>query len=398
MAFLNDLIQGGQEVAQSTQVGGGIPQAMQSGLKLAQTAQDLQLQKQQQQENEQKLNQGKFDSSMARLKTYSSMAPEIRKRSRKNMEAQDATIGIPQSAIYDAIDADPTFGQQVNMMISNPKFMKSFGADPAAAINNLQQIASSGYMDEAKKQGLVNQYQDFLKEDSKQGNALAVADRRAEATENNTDTRQGRFETTTHNQVMNKVKTDKVLNNRLQQMNNLQNAQSAFEQGTATPQQFEELQQAVKSNLGIKGSGGVTERQRTYLESLGIDAAAATQFVSSKPTDIRAMGADPLIHHVMGLVKAETTNIEKQALQRVDALTAGNESLYSKRPDLKQDLNNFVGGYKSQYDSTPIAKPPPTEILQAAKLSIKNGRSVDDTVARLKAAGFNVTPKDLQGK
>lgn len=202
------------------------------------------------------------------------------------------------------------------------------------------------------------------------GNRRAdVADRRADLTEqhfgdladfyknNNKSTLQAdRIENQIHSKVVNSLGADKMLGQRLTQVNNLDNAVNAFQQGTATPQQFAELQQAVRSNMGIKSGSGVGEREEVYLKSMGINADAIKQFITGSPQDIRNNTNPEMINHVLNLVNIEKGNVQKQADMRIKALTAGHESMYERRPDLTEDLSNKTQAIGKQFGAEEAAK------------------------------------------
>lgn len=153
-----------------------------------------------------------------------------------------------------------------------------------------------------------------------------------------------------HRDIINKAKTDKVLVQRLTQAQNLDNALVAFERGVATPQQFEELQQAVRANMGIKGTSGVQEREATKLRSMGQVGASLLQFVTGSPQDVNKFINPAMIEHVKSLVDIERKNIRKQADQRLRAVTAGQGNMYIRRPDLKADLEEAISAQSSQFE------------------------------------------------
>lgn len=157
-----------------------------------------------------------------------------------------------------------------------------------------------------------------------------------------------------HKDIINKAKGDKVLVQRLTQAQNLDNALTAFERGTATPQQFEELQQAVRANMGIKGTSGIAEREATKLNSLGQRGASVLQFLTGNPQDVNKFINPAMIEHVKSLVDIERKNIRKQADQRLRAVTAGQGNVYNRRPDLRADLEEAVAAQSSQFEQAPI--------------------------------------------
>lgn len=131
---------------------------------------------------------------------------------------------------------------------------------------------------------------------------------------------------------------------------NLATAKNNFVNGGATPQDFAELQQAVRANLGIKGSSGVGERQEDYLKSLGINVDKAKQFITGDPQDVSK--TDPaLVHQMMGLVDLEMKNKQGNAAAQISQKVAGHASFY-KRPnnaDIAGDYADAVNQKRAQF-------------------------------------------------
>lgn len=150
-----------------------------------------------------------------------------------------------------------------------------------------------------------------------------------------------------HNQIINRVANDKQLGQRVTQYQNLQNSLSNVANADRlTPQQIMEFQQSVRSNLGIRGQGGVGEREETYLKSLGLNGAAWKQFLTGEPAQISQNNA--IVQHIKNLAGIEMQNIEKQMNSRLDTVSKGTSGFYNRRPDLKQDLTATIQSYKGQ--------------------------------------------------
>lgn len=165
-----------------------------------------------------------------------------------------------------------------------------------------------------------------------------------------------RNENSVHKTVIERLKTDKDLAQRLTQYKNLDNALSIITQAkTITPQQVHEFQQAIRGNLGIKGGSGVGERESTYIDSLGLRAAAFKQFLSGEPAQLAK--DSHLMDHLKDLAKVEQGNIQQQKDQRINALTAGYEHIYGdgitkgSRADLRKSLDNAIKAVGAQFVS-----------------------------------------------
>lgn len=152
-----------------------------------------------------------------------------------------------------------------------------------------------------------------------------------------------------HKDVLNKIKTDKQVTARLAQMQNLQNAMDIINKADiVTPQQIHEFQQAVRNNIGLKGSSGVSERDETYIKSLGMNVANVKQFLTGTPQDVSNNPA--LIKHLKDLVRIEQANISKQADRRINSLAGGWGHLYKNNPAYKAELDAAIQGSTDQFD------------------------------------------------
>lgn len=152
---------------------------------------------------------------------------------------------------------------------------------------------------------------------------------------------------TAHTNLTNKVKNDRQLGQRLAQLQNLQNSMDiAIKADVMTPQQFHEWQQSVRSNLGLKGTSGVSEREETQIKSLGMNVANVRQFLTGVPQDVNN---PELFKHLKELVAIEQQNLTKQAEKRVKGLVAGYEHMYNKNPAYKKDLDNAVKAAVDQF-------------------------------------------------
>lgn len=153
-----------------------------------------------------------------------------------------------------------------------------------------------------------------------------------------------------HSGVVNKLMNDKQLGQRLSQTNNMQNSLDIINKADViTPQQIHEFQQAIRANLGIKGTSGVGEREETYIKTLGMNAANVKQFLSGDPQNVA--NSPVLLKHFKELAGIEQKNISNQSKKRMDALTAGHESVYKRNPTLKKDLDEAVKNVGAQFET-----------------------------------------------
>jgi len=165
------------------------------------------------------------------------------------------------------------------------------------------------------------------------------------------DMAQDRMANMAHQKNIAALKKDPNLTARLNQMNNLGAALNNLSNAEhLTPQQFDEAQQAIRANLGIKGSSGIGERDKTQLNDLGLNADRWAQFLTGKPADIDKN--DPMLGHIKDLARLEQDNINKQVNSRISAVTGGNDWLYSdpKYKKYKDSLDSLIGATKNQFN------------------------------------------------
>lgn len=155
----------------------------------------------------------------------------------------------------------------------------------------------------------------------------------------------------THENALNRV-TDKnkIMGGLLTSSQNLQNALTNFEKGGSTPQEYAELQQAVRSNAGIKTAGGVSERAETFAKSAGIDAQALYQFAFADPQSIKVSSPE-LAKLIVKLGNLEIQNKSKQAHQLSDANAKAYASFYKQHPDKAVDFEAARKATLDQFDN-----------------------------------------------
>jgi hypothetical protein len=181
--------------------------------------------------------------------------------------------------------------------------------------------------------------------------ALVKGEQAAKARQTGFDVRdnqlQERQDFAAHQRVLAKLKGDPQMIKRLGQYQNLSNAlNNVVAADNLTPQQIDEFQQSVRANIGA-GGGGVGEREHTYLNSLGLNAERFKQFVTGDPAQIAQ--DDKLVTHIKQLARLEQQNITNQMDKRINVLTAGNKSIYDRRPDYKSDLQDVISAAKDQF-------------------------------------------------
>lgn len=220
---------------------------------------------------------------------------------------------------------------------------------------------SSGY--KAPESGVEKQHRLMTYEDAIQKARLGLSDKEIEAMKNTLqnslyskalkneglDARQSRQELGLHAQLMNKLDRDQILQKRLTQSQNLENALAQVENTeNLTPQQIREVQQAIRSNLGIKGTSGVEERVGTYYDSAGLRGAALLQYLTGDPATLSR--DSNLMKHIRDMARVEREKLNVQAESRINSVAAGLGSVYKRRPDLKADFDAKIHSIKNQFE------------------------------------------------
>lgn len=133
-----------------------------------------------------------------------------------------------------------------------------------------------------------------------------------------------------HQQILNKLSNDKQLQTELQTYNGLGTGLSVIQNAkNITPQIVDEAQQAIKQamQLGRGNGGGVGEREKTYMNSVGLTADRLQQFLSGKPSDIA--NNDEIVQHLRNLAAIEQGNVQTMFGRRLNAVSAGAGWVYN---------------------------------------------------------------------
>jgi hypothetical protein len=155
---------------------------------------------------------------------------------------------------------------------------------------------------------------------------------------NRTDRQMYRLDKSEHLGVLKSLDNDKQNVARATAVSNLANAVNNFTSAKIQgPQQLNELQQAVRSNIGIAKQSGVGERELTYLNSLDQILTTSEQFWKSKP---KSLQSDAIAKHIVELATLEQDNLTAQAQERMNALMTGHETMYDEHPEWRGDLDN----------------------------------------------------------
>lgn len=156
-----------------------------------------------------------------------------------------------------------------------------------------------------------------------------------------------RNEEAQYRSLIDKIDKDPTIKNQFSQLRNLDNAAALVEKSdVVTPQQFHDFQQAVLSNLGIKGQQAVGEREEKYFNDLGLKGDKVVQFLKMTPVSIGKN--NPFLVHLKDLARYEVQNSQGQIKQNLDAIGAGYDYLWSRRPDLRRGFESKIDAYAAK--------------------------------------------------
>lgn len=191
--------------------------------------------------------------------------------------------------------------------------------------------------------------------DDKNKNAQEIAYLRGQNSQNNSDRKFDQREELAaqriHSQFQSKITQDQGFRDKAKQYYNLSNAIALARSGKELPvQSADEIQQAIRNNLGIKGTGGVEEREKVYLSNAGWDVNKLQQYLTGniKSIDIN----DPFMAHILDLADLERENARQGVMDQVDILSSGNSWIYNQYPKLKQSLDEKIATIGRVYGGT----------------------------------------------
>jgi hypothetical protein len=204
----------------------------------------------------------------------------------------------------------------------------------------------------------ASQIMGLIKPDIQGSYGLANALERLKFQQPYQDDRMDSRHETIHGRYVKDVVADPMVNQLITTSNNLENAVQNFKKGGATPQEFQELQQAVRSNAGVKGTSGVDERAETYLNSLGIRKDKFLQFLTGDPQSV--MQSDPkFADQVIQLAELERQNKAKQAKAQMEKKASSHKSFYDKpeNRDRAADLQSAIDQQMEQIGGGLLSAP-----------------------------------------
>lgn len=382
---LKDLMAPGQELqAQAA----GQTQAVTDAMT---TMSNLQIAQAKQQQMGEQLEQMKWNSAKGLLNNYIKASPAVRKSLKKQMGPRLMQLGA-DPLILDSLDDQ-------DMAKAYTAAINAYGNDPQAAGTGMAILASVGAFEDnvpGMHQTIQERAQMQATEKLRMATLAAAKEHRG-FTQDVATERLDQRNMALHNQNVNKLMGDAQINKRVNQYNNLKNALANIEGGIVpTTESFNELQQSVRSNLGIKGTSVGEERASTYLTGLPMKVAELRQFLSMQPQDVRKYGGTAFLEHVTALARREMGNIQKLADKEVKGHEAGRSPLYTKHPELAGAWQQAIQQKRSAFDLAPEDAQPAGQAPAAAPApTAAPAVSLEARAAKIK---FNVEAARKAGK
>lgn len=145
------------------------------------------------------------------------------------------------------------------------------------------------------------------------------------------DQRSDRLAFAKHKAAVGAVGDDKETKALLGGYQSINNALVNFKASGGMPQEFHQLQTALRMNAGSGNRTGVEERSKGYADDYGIKASEAMQIITGNISDIE-LRSPKMVKAIMGIADAELKNKQDQASQQI-----------AKRAGM------YGGVYKNQY-------------------------------------------------
>lgn len=171
-------------------------------------------------------------------------------------------------------------------------------------------------------------------------------------------TREEQLATQQHEYATKAVANDKPINAMRQGVQNLSTALSNFQVGKGGISEFEQLQQAIRTNTGISQTMSAAERQDAYMKYFGIDLAKGNTLLFGSIPDMRKV-ASQITGQITDVVNNEIANKQKFANQMIDAAASRNRPFYDNpaAAKYKAAFENTVIDQKAQFGLGPDGKP-----------------------------------------
>lgn len=159
------------------------------------------------------------------------------------------------------------------------------------------------------------------------------------------DMRQNAIDESNKQKVLNRLNNNIGLRNEMSSQMGLRSAFAVLENADEiTPQILHDFQQILATNMGVRGQSGVAERGERYFNTAGLDWAKWKQYVLGNPEDLGKDNA--IIEHLRKMGTVEKDLLGKRIDKHLNALAAGNKSMFQRRPDLKEDVMESIAAQK----------------------------------------------------
>ena len=167
-----------------------------------------------------------------------------------------------------------------------------------------------------------------------------------------------------HNEVLRKLDNNPTIQKQINASNGLENSLELLsgQNGvTVNPALFHEAMQTMRTNTVGAGKSIGDERADTYMQSL---AKKWESYFGEKVANgvVSIPQSDPQLQQAKAELAAARKMITNQRGRLMDQLISGHGSIYSRRPDLKQDLEDRISAMSTVLPERPDIAPLPKTV------------------------------------
>jgi hypothetical protein len=113
-----------------------------------------------------------------------------------------------------------------------------------------------------------------------------------------------------------------------------------------TPELLQDVQRLVTTSMGATGGSGIDERKaQNIIKGTDISLTEFKSMLTTSPQAVTEGTRQKMTDFFMKLLNNEKVTTRAIMGSNINALTAGKEYIYDRRPDLKQGLMNKIKGY-----------------------------------------------------
>lgn len=363
----------------------GADQAIKSAQALNQGAQvmsNIKLQTQKQAELQQELTDKKYTSLTNRIQQQQNITdPKIRGRVADINDKSGLAYNGFFKDLHDNYNDDPNKNAALAKYLTNGK----------PSQDEMQNILSMAQDPTASHQGF-----ELIKNKMQTDAMIAAAKLKADAMNGPGSTRQQAIDLRTHTTALKAVNDDKISNDLQTSYQNLHNSIANFKASDQNPEEFNQLQQSLRANAGIKGTSTGSERADSYLHDYGITVQQFIQKLSGTPQDVEksSPGFVALVHKV---ADAELDNKRQQIAGQIMRKAQGYRDFYQD-PRNEEKASAFYDTVASRYHQMGLTPPSQEELFSRKGGAAPKPAVTSDTAPAAPDAALKQRQQDFINK